>query len=185
MFTIGLLFVFSLSGWSRRIHTEFLVFRATQVPRPLHILSPTGLSPALAPISIGFRSSIFLAAFSWSYYPIVAETTMVWALPRSLAATGGIIVYFLFLRLLRCFSSPRWPSSLRRNPYLQARGLSHSDIPGSKVACTLPGLFAACHVLLRRQEPRHPPYALSFFIRLAFSSNPDLFQSFFSLGLLS
>ena len=32
--------------------------------------------------------------------------TPVWALPRSLAATYGIDVFFLFLRLLRCFSSP-------------------------------------------------------------------------------
>ena len=30
----------------------------------------------------------------------------VWAPPVSLAATPGIILYFLFLRLLRCFSSP-------------------------------------------------------------------------------
>ena len=30
---------------------------------------------------------------------------MVWALPRSLAATYGITCCFLFLRLLRCFSS--------------------------------------------------------------------------------
>ena len=32
-------------------------------------------------------------------------TAPVWALPRSLATTGGIIVYFLFLEVLRCFSS--------------------------------------------------------------------------------
>ena len=44
-----------------------------------------------------------------SYYPAAASTATVWALPRSLATTGGIIVYFLFLRVLRCFSSPRWP----------------------------------------------------------------------------
>ena len=31
---------------------------------------------------------------------------LVWALPRSLAATYGITCCFLFLRLLRCFSSP-------------------------------------------------------------------------------
>ena len=37
--------------------------------------------------------------------PRDARTT-VWALPRSLAATYGIDVFFLFLRLLRCFSSP-------------------------------------------------------------------------------
>ena len=44
-----------------------------------------------------------------SYNPGHAVTCQVWALPRSLATTGGIIVYFLFLRVLRCFSSPRWP----------------------------------------------------------------------------
>ena len=32
--------------------------------------------------------------------------TSVWALPVSLAATPGITCCFLFLRLLRCFSSP-------------------------------------------------------------------------------
>ena len=34
---------------------------------------------------------------------------MVWALPRSLATTQGITVCFLFLPLLRCFSSRRSP----------------------------------------------------------------------------
>ena len=29
--------------------------------------------------------------------------------------------------------------------------------------CTSPKLFAACHVLLRLREPRHPPVALSYF----------------------
>ena len=48
-------------------------------------------------------------ATSRSYNPQAAVTGWVWALPRSLATTGGIIVYFLFLRVLRCFSSPRWP----------------------------------------------------------------------------
>ena len=32
----------------------------------------------------------------------------VWAVPRSLATTGGIVDYFLFLRVLRCFTSPGW-----------------------------------------------------------------------------
>ena len=44
-------------------------------------------------------------AMARSYYPGEAGTSPVWALPRSLATTGGIIVYFLFLRVLRCFSS--------------------------------------------------------------------------------
>ena len=42
--------------------------------------------------------------------------TSVWALPRSLAATGGIIFYFLFLRLLRCFSSPGSPRMAMDSP---------------------------------------------------------------------
>lgn len=46
-------------------------------------------------------------AGTWSYNPAGAVTPVVWAHPRSLATTGGIIVYFLFLRVLRCFSSPR------------------------------------------------------------------------------
>ena len=42
-----------------------------------------------------------------SYNPARAVTRTVWATPRSLATTGGIIVYFLFLQVLRCFSSLR------------------------------------------------------------------------------
>ena len=31
---------------------------------------------------------------SWPYTPVNAETSTVWALPRALATTGGIIVIF-------------------------------------------------------------------------------------------
>ncbi len=37
---------------------------------------------------------------------------------------------------------------------------SHSGIPGSTAACASPGLIAACHALLRRPEPSHPPPAV-------------------------
>ena len=53
-----------------------------------------------------FPLTMFLA-ISRPYNPMRAGTRMVWALPRSLATTWGIIFYFLFLRVLRCFSSPR------------------------------------------------------------------------------
>ena len=52
--------------------------------------------------------------FLWSE-PRDARTT-VWALPVSLAATSGIICYFLFLRLLRCFSSPGSPCMVMDSP---------------------------------------------------------------------
>ena len=70
---------------------------------------------------------------------------------------------FLFLRVLRCFSSPRSPHGLAVMAALQAAGLSHSEIRGSQAVCAYPRLFAAYHVLRRLREPRHPPYALALF----------------------
>jgi hypothetical protein len=40
-------------------------------------------------------------------------------------------------------------------------GLPHSDTRGSQCLGHSPQLFAALRVLLRLQEPRHPPYALT------------------------
>src|SRR5688572_16672705 len=54
-------------------------------------------------------------------------------------------------------------------------GLPHSDIPGSKLVCSSPGLFAACHVLHRLLAPRHSPYTLS---SLTIKLKTDAHQSF-------
>src|SRR5215813_319887 len=72
---------------------------------------------------------------------------------------------FLFLRVLRWFTSPRCLltaygfsggfSGINRS------GFPHSDIPGSKLVCSSPGLIAAYRVLHRLLAPRHSPYALS------------------------
>ena len=53
---------------------------------------------------------------------------------------------------------------------LQPAGFPHSDIMGSMPACGSPMLFAACHVLLRRLVPWHPPCALVrlIFLRMTF-----------------
>ena len=53
------------------------------------------------------RSSFFILHSSSKKSTKVIK---VWALPRSLATTNGIIGYFLFLRVLRCFSSPAYRS---------------------------------------------------------------------------
>ena len=47
---------------------------------------------------------------------------------------------------------------------LLSSGLSHSEISGSNLVCKSPELFAAYHVFLRLQEPRHSPYALIYFL---------------------
>ncbi len=110
-FAIGLSGVFSLAGWSRRIRAEFLVLRVTQDTAKSHFASSTGLSPSMVELSRTFHSRA-------EYYSAVLQpricvaTHAVWALPRSLATTGGIIVYFLFLQVLRCFSSLRLPLHL-------------------------------------------------------------------------
>ena len=58
--TIGLLRVFSLTGWSRPIHTEFLVLRATQDTATVRFASNTRLSLSTVPLSRGFFSQTFV-----------------------------------------------------------------------------------------------------------------------------
>ena len=78
---------------------------------------------------------------------------------------SGNRCFFLFLRVLRCFSSPGcllhgYVFTVRR-PGITLSGFPHSDICGLTDICSSPQLFAACHVLLRLPVPRHPPCALS------------------------
>ena len=78
---------------------------------------------------------------------------------------SGNRCFFLFLQVLRCFSSLR---TLRVTavPGLQPGGFPHSDVSGSIPVCRSPELFAAYHVLLHFRKPRHPPFALLLFLVL-------------------
>ena len=145
--TIGLLRVFSLAGWSRRIHTGFHVSRATQDTATLHIASCTQLSCSVAPLSRGFHSRYFVR-HRGPTTPVRPEPHRFGLFPVRSPLLGESLVYFLFLRVLRCFSSPRLPQHMLMT-VLQTAGLSHSEISGSKVICTFPELFAAYHVLHR------------------------------------
>lgn len=117
-----------------------------------------------------FQNVLFplLLATSWSYNPVNAETLTVWALARSLATTYAIIFIFSSYGYLDV-SVPHvcLPYGMTG---LQPAGLPHSDIPGSKVICTSPELFAAYHVLHRLREPRHPPSALLLLFSLFHTS---------------
>ena len=97
----------------------------------------------------------------------LSASTQVWALPRSLAATYGIIVIFS--------SSGYLDVSVHRVPHVWlwihhtltevfSAGFPHSDICGSLCICHSPQLFAAYHVFLRLSVPRHPPCALISFV---------------------
>ena len=59
-FTIGLSGVFSLTGWSRQIHAEFLVLRATQDTTMLRQHSNTQLSCSMVFLSRKFFSDVFM-----------------------------------------------------------------------------------------------------------------------------
>ena len=99
--------------------------------------------------------------------------TMVWALPRSLAATYGIDVSFS--------SSGYLDVSVHRVPFhtlwigvwiheVFSCGFPHSEICGSMDICSSPQLIAAYHVFHRLLVPRHPPCAL---LRLTASQKWD------------
>ena len=107
-------------------------------------------------------SATSLTSFERSYNPGTrVATPPVWAVPRSLAATGGIVVTFSSCRYLDV-SVPCVRLHFVDDGIASA-GLPHSEIRGSKGICPSPRLIAACHVLLRLREPRHPPCALVTF----------------------
>jgi hypothetical protein len=89
----------------------------------------------------------------------------VWAVPLSLATTHGIAACFLFLRVLRCFTSPGLPPAAMDSPQdtavLPAVGFPIRTSTDRSLVSGSPWLFAATHVLHRLLEPRHPPHALS------------------------
>ena len=89
--------------------------------------------------------------------------TMVWALPRSLAATYGIDVSFsssgyLDVSVHRVPSA--WLCIYHAVTGVLPAGFPHSEINGSLDICSSPSLIAAYHVFLRLLVPRHPPCAL-------------------------
>ena len=107
--TIGLTGVFSLTGWSRQIRAGFHVSRVTQDTTKLLLASNTELSSSVVELSRTFFSQSV-------YYSVVLlpqgciATTLVWALPRSLATTWGIIHLFSLPRGTKMFQFPRFAS---------------------------------------------------------------------------
>ena len=129
--------------------------------------SGTGLSPPAARLSSRFPSPLPCNT-AVLQPPACVATRRVWAPPRSLAATGGIIGLFSFPPGTKMFQFPGLALPHKAEvPVLQTGGLSHSEIRGSTVTCTYPRLVAACHVLRRLREPRHPPCALNHFLAVA------------------
>jgi hypothetical protein len=120
-------------------------------PTAQHPRSPTGLSPPAVTRSSGLRLTDPGAARrlppppAHSSNPPLASpagcsASRVWAPPRSLAATKGILSV---PRGTEMFQFPRCPPELPQVPGRAPGGLPHSDIPGSLAASASPGHFAA------------------------------------------
>ena len=97
--------VFSLRGWSPLLPAGFLVSRGTLDPAQSALFSCTGLSPSLA----GFPKTILLGSL---VNPAVRTPECTHSGLGSSAFARRYLrnrVFFLFLRVLRCFSSPGSP----------------------------------------------------------------------------
>ena len=175
-FTIGHQVVFRLGGWSPLLPTGFHVSGGTLDSARYSSVSFTGLLPSLAHLP------------RWFYYRFVMLNAVLnpWditipglASSRFARRYFGNLFWFLFLRLLRCFSSAGLPPYGYFIHHTVLRyclsGFPHSEIPGSMDICSSPRLIAACHVLLRLLMPRHSSYALS---SLTFQLNDLSFSCF-------
>ena len=103
-YAIGLMGVFSLTGWARQIHTGLHVPRATQDTTMSWHASNKGLSPAMAKLS-----RIFFSQFKYNNVVLQPQHCIIqhWfgLIPVRSPLLGESLVYFLFLEVLRCFSS--------------------------------------------------------------------------------
>ena len=143
------------------------------------VLSPTGLSPALAYLSMQLRlKRRFLTPQAPCRTPTMGPTTPDEQRRQPITSIqfGLVPVRSPLLGESRLISVPpatemfhfaglpaRHYVFMPRSKSFITWWLPHSDIPGSKLARSSPRLFAACHVLLRRLPPRHPPCALNHF----------------------
>ena len=163
LFTIGHGLVFSLARWSSQIPAGLHVSRRTW--------DPFRAFRSFAYGAITLSGGAFLHPSARSSGPTSRSHNPGRTYSSGLGCSDFARRYsrnrycFLFLQILRCFSSLGIAShayvfsmGFRRFP---GEGFPHSEIPGSTVVCTFPRLIAACRVLHRLPVPRHPPYALS------------------------
>ena len=139
-FSIGHQVVFSLWGWSPFLPTKFLVFSSTLDPISLPQLSITGLSPS----SVCLPRHVLLVS-SVDYMVLNPISISKYGLGSSSFARHYLRnrFLFLFLPLLRCFSSRRSPlihyfTHVWILDLLLSSVFPHSDIYGSRNICFSP-----------------------------------------------
>ena len=105
LFAIGHWVVFRLGGWALPLHTGFHVSGTTLVPSVSLQFSSTGVSPSSLCFSKTFRLTV-LNHVRWSSTPRDLSLGLA-SFPFARRYLGNRC-FFLFLELLRCFSSLRF-----------------------------------------------------------------------------
>ena len=167
----GVLFTFPSRYYSLSVIWSYLAFRdgprffrqdsscpdVLRIPLRFNPISPTGVSPSALCLSKQVRLSVSC---------VLAVLTPRMHCTRGLGCSDFARhysrnrSYFLFLRVLRCFSSPGSPPIPMCSEWDNATLLALSSLirkSADQDVCSSPQLFAAYHVLLRRHIPRHPP----------------------------
>ena len=105
----------SLTGWSPLIRPGFLVSWVTQVSIRLPWAFAYG---AVTRYGYDFHRTLLAAVLPLSWILLPRRCRNNAGLGSSAFARHYLRnhVYFLFLRVLRCFSSPRWPTDYRYGP---------------------------------------------------------------------
>ena len=179
MSAIGHQGVFRLDGWSRRIHTEFQEFRATWGnDNEANTYAYTTVTHSGTPSQVFQLHVCFITRWEISSPPESAPqppacNACQLSHTPGLASSAFARHYlrnhncFLFLWVLRCFTSPR---SLQ-HPYIfrmrspdttrVIRGFPIRRSTDQSSFTSSPWLIAGYNVLHRLLMPRHPPTALS------------------------
>ena len=150
--------VFSLGKWTPQLHTVLACTVLLRNRSRALWISHTGLSPSLADFPTSFCYPLTFFTFRPALQPRVSST------PRGLGFSHFARHYFGNI----LFSSGYLDVSVPRVPFftllvhvkmteVRSAGFPHSDILGSALVHSSPGLFAVSHVLLRHSAPRHPP----------------------------
>ena len=155
--TIGHEGVFSLGGWSPRLPAGFHVSRGTRDTARGLGASRTGLSPSLAGLSRPRRLAPRTPT-SRSHNPDPASRIGLGWSPFAHRYWGNRGC-FLFLRVLRCFSSPGWPP-LARIRELTPPGVAPFGHPGITACVRLPRAYRSL------PRPSSPPRAKASTVRL-------------------